>query len=39
VRLVDHAVGDLDRRSQPEVRPGRHDPLLERGCDRDQLER
>ena len=36
--LLDHAVGDLDRRGQVEARVGGDQALLERGPDRERLE-
>ena len=39
VRLVDHAVGDLQRRRQDERAPRRDRVLLERRCDGHELER
>ena len=38
VRLLDHAVGDLDRRRQVEDGVGRDEALLERAGDRERLE-
>jgi hypothetical protein len=38
VRFVDHAVGDLDRRRQRELRRGRHDAVCQGAGDGDRLE-
>ena len=38
VGVLDHPVGDLDRRRQVERRRRRHQPLLERPGDRERLE-